>query len=84
MLVHLPIRFLLIGLLLLWLSSKEKYHVSQHVVKVVILSGTIAAIVSCITGYLLSLSGPYDEDLVVWHMWMGISVASISILLYAK
>jgi uncharacterized membrane protein/mono/diheme cytochrome c family protein len=83
-LVHLPIGFLLIGLLLQWLFSKEKYHVSQQVIKVVILSGMIAAIVSCITGYLLSLSGDYDEDLVSWHMWMGISVAAISILLYAK
>jgi len=84
LLVHLPIGFLLIGLLLQWLSSKEKYQVSQQVIKVVILCGMIAAIVSCITGYLLSLNGDYDEDLVGWHMWMGISVASISFLLYAK
>jgi uncharacterized membrane protein/mono/diheme cytochrome c family protein len=84
LLVHLPIGFLLIGLLLQWLSSKEKYHISQEVIKVVILSGMIAAILSCITGYLLSLNGDYDEDLVGWHMWMGISVASISFLLYAK
>src|SRR5664279_4352644 len=83
-LVHLPIGFLLIGLLLQWLSSKEKYHVSHQVIKVVILSGMIAAILSCITGYLLSLNGDYDEDLVGWHLWMGISVASISFLLYAK
>src|SRR5664279_3421398 len=83
-LVHLPIGFLLIGLLLEWLSSKEKYHVSQQVIKVVILSGMIAAILSCITGYLLSQDGDYEEDLVAWHMWMGISVAAISILLYAK
>ena len=83
-LVHLPIGFLLIGLLLQWLSSKEKYQVSPQVIKVVMLSGMIAAILSCITGYLLSQSGDYDEDLVGWHMWMGISVAAISILLYAK
>ena len=84
LLVHLPIGFLLIGLLLQWLSFKEKYHVSQQVIKVVILSGMIAAILSCITGYLLSQNGDYEEDLVGWHMWMGISVAAISILLYAK
>ena len=83
-LVHLPIGFLLIGLLLQWLSSKEKFHVSRQVIKVVMLFGMIAAIVSCITGYLLSLNGDYDEDRVGWHMWMGISVAAISILLYAK
>ncbi|MEO8415543.1 MAG: c-type cytochrome domain-containing protein [Ginsengibacter sp.] len=84
LLVHLPIGFLLIGLLLYWLSSREKYHVSGQVIKIVILCGMVAAIVSCITGYLLSLNGEYDEDLVGWHMWMGISVASVSFLLYAK
>ena len=83
-LVHLPIGFLLIRLLLQWLSSKEKYHVSQQVIKVIVLSGMIAAIVSCITGYLLSQSGDYNDDLVDWHMWMGIGVAAITILLYAK
>ena len=48
------------------------------------LCGMIAAIVSCITGYLLSLNGDYDEDRVGWHMWMGIGVAAVSIILYAK
>ncbi len=84
LLVHLPIGFLLIGLFLQWLSSKEKYHISKEVIKVIILCGMIAAIFSSITGYLLSQSGDYDEDLIDWHMWMGIGVASISILLYAK
>jgi len=83
-LVHLPIGFLLIGLLLQWLSSKEKYHVSKEVIKLVVLCGMIAAIISCITGYLLSLSGDYEKDIKDWHMWMGIGVAAISILIYAK
>jgi uncharacterized membrane protein/mono/diheme cytochrome c family protein len=84
LLVHLPIGFLLIGLFLQWLSSKEKYHISKEVIKVIILCGMMAAILSCVTGYLLSQSGDYDEDLVGWHMWMGIAVASTSVLLYAK
>jgi len=84
LLVHLPIGFLLIGLLLQWLSVYEEYQISQQVIKVIIFSGMIAAILSCITGYLLSLNGDYDESLVGWHMWMGISVASISFLLYAR
>ena len=83
-LVHLPIGFLLIGLLLQWLSSREKYNISKEVIKVVILLGMIAAIISCVTGYLLSLSGEYEEDVKDWHMWMGIGVATISILIYAK
>jgi uncharacterized membrane protein/mono/diheme cytochrome c family protein len=84
LLVHLPIGFLLIGLLLQWLSVYEKYQISQQVIKVIIFCGMIAAILSCITGYLLSLNGDYDESLVGWHMWMGISVVSISFLLYAR
>lgn len=83
-LVHLPIGFLLIGLILQWLSSNEKYNVSQQVIKVVTLAGMITAIISCITGYLLSLSGDYDENLVNWHIWMGIGVAIISIFFYIK
>jgi uncharacterized membrane protein/mono/diheme cytochrome c family protein len=83
-LVHLPIGFLLIGLLLQWLSSKEKYHISKEVIKIIILCGMIAAIISCITGYLLSLNGDYEEDAKDWHMWMGIGVAAISIIIYAK
>jgi uncharacterized membrane protein/mono/diheme cytochrome c family protein len=84
LLVHLPIGFLLIGLLLQWLSSKEKYQVSRQVITVVIFCGMIAAIVSCVTGYLLSLNGDYDEGLVGWHLWMGVSVASVSFLLYIR
>lgn len=84
LLVHLPIGFLLIGLLLQWISSNEKYHVSKQVVTLVLFCGMIAAIVSCITGYLLSLNGDYNESLVGWHLWMGVSVASVSFLLYTR
>lgn len=44
--------------------------------------GMISAVASCISGYFLSLSGDYDEQLVNWHQWVGISVAVISILIY--
>jgi len=39
----------------------------------------ISAIATCITGYLLSGTGDYDENLVQMHQWMGISVAVISL-----
>jgi uncharacterized membrane protein len=37
--VHLPIGILLIALLLIWLSKKEKYNISYQVLKIVLLSG---------------------------------------------
>ena len=83
-LVHLPIGFLLIGLLLQWLSSSKQYHISKEVIKLIFLCGMMAAIFSCITGYLLSISGDYDEKIKNWHMWLSIGVAIISILMYAK
>jgi uncharacterized membrane protein len=83
-LVHLPIGILLIGLLLQWLSTKERYKISPEVIKIILLTGMFSAIISCITGYMLSLSGGYDGNLVAWHMWMGISVAVASMLLVAK
>jgi len=84
LIVHLPIGILLIALFLQWLSSRESYRSYASVVPVVLLIGVIAAFVSCITGWLLSLTDDYDHDLVGWHMWMGISTAFTSLLLYAK
>ena len=83
-LVHLPIGILLMALLLLWLSRKEKYHISPELIKVVLLCGLFSAILSCITGYMLSLNGDYDGTTVVLHMWMGIGVTAAALLLCAK
>ncbi len=84
LLVHLPIGILLTGLLLQWLSRKEKFNAVQPAVPVVLLCGAIAALVTCLTGWLLSLTDDYDKYLLGWHQWMGISVAFISFLLYVK
>jgi mono/diheme cytochrome c family protein len=83
-LVHLPIGILMIGLLLQWLSGREKYKISIGVIKVILLCGMYAAILSCITGYLLSLSGDYDASLVALHRWMGIAVVAVSMILVVK
>lgn len=83
-LVHLPIGILLAGLLMQWLSRKPTYAALVPAIPIVLLAGTFSALASCITGYLLSISDDYDKDLVSWHMWMGIGVALVSLMLYAK
>jgi mono/diheme cytochrome c family protein len=83
-LVHLPIGILLVGLLMQWLSRKPTYATLIPAIPIVLLAGTFSALASCITGYLLSISDDYDKDLVSWHMWMGIGVALVSLMLYAK
>lgn len=84
LLVHLPIGILLIGLLLQLLARKKKYYALQHAVPMVLLTGAITGLFSCITGYLLSISDDYDKDLVSWHMWMGIATTMVALILYAK
>ncbi|MFI5129916.1 MAG: c-type cytochrome domain-containing protein [Chitinophagales bacterium] len=84
LIVHLPIGFLLAGLLLQWLSYKEKYRSLQQAVAIVLLWGAITASIAAITGYLLRISDDYDKNAVNWHQWMGIGVAVSSWILYAK
>ncbi|HWB24973.1 MAG TPA: c-type cytochrome domain-containing protein [Chitinophagaceae bacterium] len=83
-LIHLPIGILLTALLLLWLSRKPRYTGLKQAVPIILLAGAFSALLSCITGYLLSISDDYDETLVSWHMWMGLATALVSFMLYAK
>ena len=83
-LVHLPIGILLTGLLLEALSRYPKYALPGSVVKLIWGAGMLSALLSCGTGYLLSMSGDYDPDLLTPHMWMGFSVAALSGFLFAR
>jgi len=82
--VHLPIGILLVGLLLHWISKIEKYNNLKHAVPALMLIGAISAALSCISGYLLSLGGEYDGNTLDWHMWMGLGVLGVAIVLCFK
>jgi uncharacterized membrane protein len=84
LIIHLPIGILVVALLLIWLSRREKYGGVRHAIPLLLLCGSAAAIVACITGYLLSLNDKYDRSLVNWHMWMAIGVVLVSLILYSK
>lgn len=84
MLVHLPIGILLVALLFVGLMQKEKYKALQFALPVLLLAGCLSAVVSCITGYLLSVTDDYDTSLVNFHKWMGIAVAIISLFLWLQ
>jgi uncharacterized membrane protein len=82
LLVHLPIGFLLLGIILLWLSRNSRFAMPPIVLKTIWLLGSLSALASSVSGYLLSLSAEYDADTVNWHMWMGISVTVVAFLLF--
>lgn len=79
-LVHLPIGILLLAVLFHLLGYKKGYESLQPAVKVSLLIGTVAAIASCISGWMLSYSGEYEEALVNTHQWLGIGLALVSVL----
>jgi uncharacterized membrane protein len=78
LLVHLPIGILLLAVLFEWLSRKEKFKSLQASILPILLIGSVSALLSCVTGFLLSQSGEYESDLVGWHQWMGINLTIIS------
>ena len=81
-LVHLPIGILLLASLFQLLALKPKYAALHAATNIALFWGMISAIVSCISGYLLSLSGDYDEALVDTHKWFAITTTSVSLIAY--
>lgn len=79
LLVHLPIGILLLAILFELLPSWKSYRSLKRSVITILSIGAVTAILSCITGYLLSQSGDYESGIVGWHQWMGIALAIYSL-----
>lgn len=80
--VHLPIGFLIMGLILDLLSYIPKYRLLKEAVSVTLLAGFIAAALACILGYVLSLTGDYDAIILRNHKLAGIALAFVSGILW--
>ena len=81
-LVHLPIGILLLACVFQWLERRSKFSSLHAATGIAYMVGMISAILAASTGYLLSLNGDYDDQLVSKHQWFGISVGVVSILMY--
>ena len=82
LIVHLPIGFILLAAAFNILSYFKKYANLKHAVPVTLLTAFISAILACIFGYILSLSGDYDPATLSHHKFSGIMLAAITGLLY--
>lgn len=77
LLVHLPIGMLMIGLLLFW-RSKWRGVTTDKATAFVFLTASITAILSCISGYLLSTSNDEYGTMVIDHRNAAILLTVIS------
>ena len=82
LLVHLPIGFLILSAILALLGRKEKYQSIQPAISFALLAGTICAILACITGFILSSGGDYDQETLSMHMLGGFTTAIVSLFAY--
>lgn len=82
LIVHLPIGFLILALLFELLSYFKKYEFLKSSVSITLLLGFVAAVLACIFGYILSLSGDYDYQELNNHKISGIALALGSGLLF--
>lgn len=82
LLVHLPIGILLLAILLEILSGRERHRGLKAAADLSLLIGFLCAVVSCVTGLLLSQSGDYDQSVVNVHQWLAISLTIFSGILY--
>lgn len=82
LLVHLPIGFLLLAILMDLLAYRQKWAQYRAAIPFTLLLGFVAALLSCGTGYLLAQNGSYDQETLGWHQWAAWTVAALSGLLW--
>lgn len=82
LLVHLPIGILVVALLLFLRDLRRPSEGMRGVISVTLLLSALGAIISCVTGWLLSGSGEYEEGLMQRHKWFGIALAVFTTALY--
>ncbi len=80
--VHLPIGFLLLATIFELASYREKYAHLKASVSFILLLGFISAVLACVFGYILSLSGDYETTALNDHKNSGIILALFSGVLY--
>ena len=83
LLVHLPIGILVLDLIIMVASYFKKWENLKLILSFVLFWGALGAIASCVTGYLLSLNGDYNADILSSHQWSGIGLAVAATLAWA-
>lgn len=82
LIVHLPIGFIVLALLLSWYDRKEKIFTNG--IAISFLWGGISAVFACITGYLLYQTEGFSFDTVKKHLWIGIITAIFCFIAYVR
>jgi uncharacterized membrane protein/YHS domain-containing protein len=75
LLVHFPIGLIILLALLETLSRYPRFKGANSSARFILLLAVPFAVFTALCGWLLSLHGNYDRNLIQWHMWTGIGTA---------
>lgn len=78
--VHLPIGFLMIAILLEIYFRKKMSSGKRKSILFILVLGAVGSIFAALFGWLLAEEGGFNEDTLFWHRWLGIATAVISLL----
>ena len=79
--VHLPIGFLTLAILLQVCSNHPAYANVKPALPFIWFAGFISSFLSVALGLLLSSDGDYDKNIIAWHKWSGIGL-TLTVLVY--
>lgn len=82
LIVHLPVGFIVMGLLFQWYDHKKQQY--RQPITIIYLWATVSAVLACITGYLQYTSEGYAFDSIKMHLWTGIITTLISFFMYLR
>jgi len=63
-------------------SYKTAFEKLEAAIPFALLIGSISAVGAAFLGYLLSLSGDYDLNMLWWHQWLGIGVGVLGLICF--
>ncbi|MEM9886390.1 MAG: c-type cytochrome domain-containing protein [Bacteroidota bacterium] len=72
--VHLPIGMLVLAMLFKMMSLNQRWAALKTTLPLMLGVSFLSAMGTSFTGYLLSLSGEYDMELVRQHQWAGVAL----------
>jgi len=72
--VHLPIGFLILAVIVQFSTRWSKFKLLESYVSYLWGLGALSTLFALAFGYLLSLTGDYDESTLFWHKWIGVLV----------
>ncbi len=83
LLVHLPIGFLITGIIFEILSYRKDLHFLKETSSLILLLSAVSASISCLLGFLLSASDDYDPDILTNHKLGGILLSLLCFIIWA-